>query len=163
MAEVTSYTAEAIEEKLALLQQVAEEQAAASSKIAEMRAELETAMNQLLELNQISIPELNQSVGGANAATSDVVENQIPNLEQAIDDQRLLTLQAIPKVFRQPEPPTNEDDPERELQIEDKWVDTDDSDKEYHWDGTAWVESGMAVADFSLTARKFLSSAHLIY
>lgn len=163
MAEVTSYDAPTIEAMMEELQQLRDEQAASSSRVAELTSELEVALNQLLEINQVSIPEMNASVGGATSATSDIVENQIPNLEQAIDDQRLLTLQAIPKVFRQPEPPTNEDDPERELQIEDKWVDTDDSDKEYHWDGTAWVESGMTVADFSLTARKFLSSTHLIY
>lgn len=44
------------------------------------------------------------------------------------------------RVYRQDDPPTNPDDVGRALQVGDQWLDTNDDNHPYIWDGTDWVD-----------------------
>ena len=181
MATVTSMTADKILELISGLEGIPDEQNALRSLISLLSAAVEANAGNLDEFNNMTLPELLEALGDHGVQIGDILENQIPNLaaaqediENAMSDLNTVILPSIqadvssigtdqPKVFNQPEPPTNDDLDYRDLQLGDTWFDTDDGNKQYMWDGVEWSAFSVDIPDLSLTVRKFNTTTHMIY
>lgn len=183
MAVVTSLTEDKIEELMAgwasvgmsqeninaLVIQLRDSQAAANARLAEldqvtlvqMREDLAANSVQVSELNEM-LPALQTDLEQSQARIDNLTSVDIPALQQGLDNQ-IVNLIDRPKVYVQPEAPTNPDEEERFLVVGDTWFDSDSDNKQTVWNGVEWSTFGVEISDFSLTVKKFLSSSHMIY
>lgn len=182
MATVVSLTEDKIRDLLGNWEGLSLTQA----EINEMLAKLALTQNRLTEdlddLNNNKLPQLQDKLDANDIAVADLHDNLIPSIDAAVAQQQgqmeqltdiiLPNLQADlnsgienslirPQTFFSDEPPESTED--RELQISDIWHDTDNGNRQHRWDGTQWVTFTVDVADFSVTARKLISTRHLIY
>lgn len=183
MPEVSGLTAERAAELAAGWEAVAAKQAETDSEVASLRQALSEALVMLDEFRQMTVPQLNARVTNNNDLVNTLNDNSIPNLTAAVGEQAatLDTVVAVdlpaiqeslsnvselvmevPTEFEGTELPLD-DDPDRLLVVGDRFYDTDNANKEYRWNGTMWVETGIDIADLSLTAEKFKTSTHMIY
>lgn len=183
MASVVTLSEDKIQELMAGWQAVADRQDALNAEITELKAQVETYEAMMLEFTNLTLPQIQAIVAANSIETEDMKDNAIPNLELGVDenaadlvDLNTVTLPAIQNdlsllgssvaavgvPYRQDEPPLD-DDPDNPILIGTRWYDTNDDEKEYSWNGTEWVESGISIPDLSLTAKKFKTSTHMIY
>lgn len=184
MATVTSLTEAKIQDLMAGWQQVGYDQDEINALVLQLRTLVEENTVITEELNNSVLPELRQSLSENENRLSELNDNVIPdfvnNLDQVqldVDNVRLVDLPSLrqdvdnttqnlldrPKVYVQPEAPTNPDEEERYLVVGDVWHDSDNDNKQTVWNGVEWSTFGVEISDFSLTVKKFLSSSHMIY
>lgn len=183
MATAISLTEDKIQELMAGWQAVADRQDELNAQIAELKGQVQTYQTLLTEFTNMTLPEIEALVAANDLEVSDLKDNTVTGLEAQVNQHDLnLTnindvdipalqenvtligsnLASVGVPYRQPDAPVD-DDPDYPILVGTKWYDSDDGDKEYSWNGTEWVESGMDIADFSLTAQKFKTSTHMIY
>lgn len=73
-----------------------------------------------------------------DAAIGDAMQQAVDALAAA--DAAANFAEALNTVYREPTAPTNPDVDGRALVTNDRWFDSDDSNKPYRWDGSAWVD-----------------------
>jgi hypothetical protein len=100
-----------------------------------------------------------QGIDAALTAASDAAEAASNALAQA--DAAFAAAHDNTMTFFQTSAPTGTSD--RPLRTDDLWYDTDDGYKQYRYDGSTWVTFDVTISDFSLTARKFVTTTHLLY
>lgn len=151
--------------------------------LGQLQIELEQNTAMLAELNESTLPALEQTLAANDIALSELTEIQIVNLQAALEqNQQILAgieqvdiplLQqdvsnvvvndlARPKQYVQEDEPTNPDVEDRELIVGDTWV-TPSNNIQHIWNGVAWSAFNVEISDFSLTVKKFLSTKHQIY
>lgn len=184
MATVVSLTEEKIKELMAgwesvgftqeqinaLVIQLRDAQTAANERLTEfneitlpqLREDLAAGSILVSELNDTTIPNLETSLSEARTAVNDLATIDIPALREGLDNQ-IVNLTDRPKVYVQPEAPTNPDEEERFLVVGDTWFDSDSDNKQTVWNGVEWSTFGVEISDFSLTVKKLMSSSHMIY
>lgn len=184
MPTVTSLTATRILELLTGFDGLAEGQAVLDGIIAGLSSSISQHQGELDNLNNVVLPELNENLASNQVLIDDLNENVLPGLQASLDaanadieDINSVVLPALstdlgslsdlaidqPQVFRQPEPPTNDDIEFRDLQLGDVWYDTDNGNAQYMWNGVEWSTFGIDIPDLSLTVKKFNTSTHMIY
>lgn len=128
----------------------------------QLQTDLAESSIRVSELNDTSLPNLETELAQADAALQDLITVTIPGIEANLTN--VIDNDAVrPKVYTQPDEPTNPDIDERGLLVGDTWFDADDSNKQYVWNGVEWSTFGVDIADFSLTAKKFKTSTHMLY
>jgi hypothetical protein len=127
-----------------------------------LEADLEAGSNLVSELNDVAIPNLRADLDQAAIDLQFLTEVRIPTIEADLGT-TLININDRPKVYVQAEPPLNPDDEGRYLVSGDTWYDTDDQNAHKIWNGVEWTTFKVDVADFTLTARKFLSTKHQLY
>lgn len=158
------------EEINSLIIQIAQEQDSVTVRMDELNNEVLPQLQQDLaqgsilvsELNDTKLPQLQQSLEQARLELQGINEVDIPALQAGLDAQ-IVNYRERPKVYVQPEPPTNPDQEERNLVVGDSWFDSDDNNRQRVWNGVEWSTFGIDIPDFSVTVRKFMSTTHLIY
>lgn len=183
MAKVTSFTEDKIRELLAGWEGLSLSQDEINALVIRLRDSQESANAALEELNQITLPQLREDLADSSVRVSEL-NDQIPDLQTRLDesqsriddlasidipalqqglDNQIINLIDRPKVYVQPEAPTNPDEEERFLVVGDTWFDSDNDNKQTVWNGAEWSTFGVEISDFSLTVKKFLSTKHQIY
>lgn len=183
MGVAVSLTEEKIQELMAGWQAVADRQDELNAQIAELKGQVLTYQSYLEEFTNMTLPEIESLVTANDLEVSDLKDNTVVDLGAQVDQHELnlanindvdipalqenvvligSNLASVGVPYRQAEPPLD-DDPDYPILVGTAWYDEDDNNKEYRWSGTAWVEAGGTVADFSLTAQKFKTSTHMIY
>lgn len=128
-----------------------------------IQQEVGAASNRVSELNETTLPNLAADLAQANATIENLVTVDIPEIQAGLINE-IENTQVRPQVFVQAEPPPAYDDlAERDLVVGDTWFDSDDNNMQRIWNGVEWSTFGIDIPDFSLTARKFLSTTHMIY
>lgn len=184
MATVTSFTAQRILELAAGWEQVTQTQSETDAVISQLNGELAANQEAMDHLTSVTMPELQQSLAANDVALSDLNDNVLVDLQatlaqNSLDIQNLntVTIPSIseklsneientlvrPKVYVQPDEPTNPDEDDRYLVAGDTWFDSDDNNRQRIWNGSEWTTFNVDVSDFSLTVRKFMTSTHMIY
>lgn len=182
MATVVSLTEPKIRELLGNWEDLALTQDEVNEIINRLSLNQESLNNQITDLTENKLPELRERQDANNQVIADLNENVIPNIDNAIDQMQQdvgnltnVTLPSIradlesgivnslvrPQTLFSDEPPESTED--RELVDGDIWHDTNDGNRQHRWDGSQWVTFSVDVADFSITARKLISTRHLIY
>lgn len=184
MAEVTSFTADRI---LAMAEdwvRVADNQEQTDAFVTMLRAFLDTHVTQMMEFQEVTIPNIIETMQQNDISVADLNDNVLPDLQQALDantaalediesvalpnlqtDLDSIAQNAIdrPKVYVQAEAPTNPDDEDRYLVVGDTWNDSDDDNRLRVWNGTEWSTFAIDIPDLSITVKKFKTSSHMIY
>lgn len=183
MATVTSFTSQRILEMAAGWQQVADDLNGTDLTVGDLKAYFERFSADMIELSNFILPQLRNELTNNDNALKELNENVLPGLAAAqeannavIENLNTVSIPALeesiyqagelaklaPIQFNQDEEPLDGDDPSRPLRPGDIWVHSDGTRKT--WDGDSWEEvEALDIADFSLTAKKFYSTTHLIY
>lgn len=126
-----------------------------------LQAELDAGSIRVSDLNA-TIPDLETKLDQHDLSLTNLNEVDIPALQLGIANNTQNLIDS-PKVYTQPDEPTNPDVDERFLVPGDVWYDSDDNNMQRIWDGVEWTTFKVDVADFSLTVKKLLSTKHMIY
>lgn len=182
MATVVSLTEAKIQELMAGWESVGLSQEQINALVIQLRNAVDSQGAVLTEFNEVTLPQLRADLTAGSIVVSELNDTTIPSLQQTLDAHDLtltnlntVTLPALrtdldsaienslvrPQTFFSDEPPVSTE--ERDLQIGDVWHDTNDGNKQYRWDGVAWVTFSVDIPDFSITARKLISNRHIIY
>jgi len=183
MATVTSLTEEKINELMAGWESVGLSQEEINALVIQLRDAQQAADAALQELNQSTLPTLRQDLAEndikvselndqlpdlhtrleqSEARIDDVLSVDIPSLQESLNNQIVNAIER-PKVYVQPDEPTNPDIDERDLVVGDVWYESDNNNFQRIWNGVEWTTFKVDVADFSLTVKKFMTSTHMIY
>lgn len=184
MATVTSLTQARIEELMSGWELVGFSQDEINALIVQLSQSVETQKAVLIEFEEVVVPLIKDELATGAIAVGDVKDNLLPqlqsdlaqareqvsNLEQVVvpslqQDVENATQNLIdaPKVYIQPEAPTNPDDEGRYLVVGDTWHDEDDNNMVRLWNGVEWTTFKLDIPDLSLTVKKFRVSSHQIY
>lgn len=184
MATVVSLTEDKIQELMSGWQSLGLSQDQINALVVQLKGTVETNDAQMQELNTTTLPQLQTDLAESSIRVSDLNDVTIPDLQNNLDQSKLAieNLQTVdipalrqdvdstiqnaidrPKVYVQPEAPTNPDDDDRYLVVGDVWYDEDNNNKQTIWNGVEWSTFGVEISDFSLTVKKFMSSSHMIY
>lgn len=184
MASVTSLTYDKIQELVSGWEGVTLGQNELNGLVQQLWDNNSTQDAKLSEFQDVILPALQADLAAGSIRVSDLNDNHLPGLEAKLDqhDLSLTNLNEVdipalqlgienntqnlidsPKVYTQPDEPTNPDVDERFLVLGDVWYDSDDNNMQRIWDGVEWTTFKVDVADFSLTVKKLLSTKHMIY
>lgn len=184
MATVISLTKAKIEELLAGWEGVELSQDQINALVAQLWTSQATLDAVMEEFQNVTLPQLQDDLAAGSVKVSELNDVTLPDLEATLDQNSLEidnlntvilpgleadlnstveNLALAPRRYVQEDPPTNPDIDDRDLVHGDIWIDTNNGNTQYRWNGTAWTTLEVDVADFSLTARKFLSTQHMIY
>lgn len=182
MATVTSLTAEKIYELLSDVTVVSNNQDEIKALLENIKAQLANNSAAINLFNNQTLPDLLQQLADGSITVNELLNTHFPNIQQqlnqtqtTVNDLNLVKVPSLqndlnsgltniilkPQTFFQDEPPENTE--ERDLQLNDVWYDTNDSNKQYRWNGTSWVNFEVNIPEFSLVVTKFRSSTHLLY
>ena len=182
MAAVVSLTEHKIRQLLGSWEDLALSQDDINELVNRLNLNNEQLTNVVDDLKNNVIGDLQNRLSDNEQVVADLNENLVPNINSAMDQfhQEMDNVNSVilpnlradlnsgienslirPQTFFSDEPPESTED--RELQISDIWHDTNDGNRQHRWDGTQWVTFTVDIADFSVTARKLISTRHLIY
>jgi hypothetical protein len=184
MATVVSLTEAKIQELLAGLQGIGLSQDEINALVIQLRSMVEsqgvtldefqnnmipTFVNQLnandaivANLNDNILPGLETSLDNAQADIQDMATVTIPGLQTMVSSNAQNLLES-PKVYVQPDEPTNPDADDRDLIVGDTWFDSDNNNTQKMWNGVEWSTYAVDIPDLSLTVQKFKTNTHMIY
>lgn len=184
MATVTSLTQAKIEELMEGWQAVGITQEVINALVLQLQTNMEANSAAIQEFNDVTLPKLQEDLAEGANRVSELNDTTLPNLEADLTQARAeldtlstVTLPSIqedifntvqnvedrPKVYVQDEAPENPDEDDRYLVVGDVWHDSNDNNRQRIWNGVEWSTFNVDVADFTLTARSFLSTRHQLY
>lgn len=184
MGTVTSLTADKIQELASQWEGVAANQGDTDVEVNGLRVSHETFNSLFTTFINATLPQLLEAIAGIDINIGDLNDNVIPDLlnwldqlNLAIQNLQTVTLPELeqdlvneiegnaarPKVYVQPDEPTNPDIDDRDLIVGDVWFDSDDDMKMRLWNGTQWSLMDVDVDQLVSVVRDNLSPDHAYF